>query len=318
LQAIDATVAFSRLLRILIAMVGNDDFPAKLNIVLKALMISRGRLAVEVGVDKSLVGRWCAGKVRPSAHNLSKLTEVIAARMTGFTMHDWDKSPAALAERFGVSLPEHAPSSSHEVDWIAPQVFAEAMAATRARSADYEGFWRTTRLASELPGQFIHDHLMIRRTPAGVLSYRAGIFDVRVTGWALPLQNQLITLANADFSGTFVFCIFNGTARDRADVMDGLLLTCLRDAGTSPVAMRCLMTRIGQLSHDAASDEARLDELMAGSPIATLETAPETVRQHLWSDCGLNTFAQGGDATLVMHFARSLARGPLFSAPPVI
>ncbi|MEP7007566.1 MAG: helix-turn-helix transcriptional regulator [Sphingomonas bacterium] len=306
-----------RFRNILFAMAETDDFTAKLSIVLKALTMSRGRLAVEVGVDKSLVGRWCAGTVRPSAHNLARLTEAIAARSAGFTMHDWDKSPAELAERFGVSLSERAARSSNEIDWISPQIFAEAMANTGARASDYEGFWRTTRLASELPGHFIHDHVMLRRTPAGVLGYRAGVFDVRFTGWALPLQNQLVTLAHVDGSGTFVFGIFNGTARHRADVMDGLLLTCLRDAGTSPVAMRCLMTRVGQLSGDVAADDEKLVELLASPPVATPESAPDAVRQHLWSECGMESFAQGGDATLAMHFARSMARGPIFSAPLV-
>ena len=42
-------------------------FSSKLQLVLKALSVSRGRLAAEIGVDKSLAGRWCSGAVRPGS-----------------------------------------------------------------------------------------------------------------------------------------------------------------------------------------------------------------------------------------------------------
>mgnify|MGYP000007444798 CR=1 FL=1 len=41
----------------------------------------RGRLAADLGVDKSVVGRWATGAVRPSDHNLSRLTAL--ARRAG-------------------------------------------------------------------------------------------------------------------------------------------------------------------------------------------------------------------------------------------
>ena len=68
----------------------NSEFGAKLDLVLKALSMSRGRLAAELRVDKSLVGRWVAGSVTPSAHNLANLTLLIAAKCDGFSMLDWE------------------------------------------------------------------------------------------------------------------------------------------------------------------------------------------------------------------------------------
>ena len=52
-------------------------FAAKLDLVLRALSLSRGRLAAALGVDKSLVGRWTSGAVTPSDHNLSRLTQFV-------------------------------------------------------------------------------------------------------------------------------------------------------------------------------------------------------------------------------------------------
>ena len=38
------------------------DFPSRLLLALKALSISRGRLAVELAVDKSVISRWLSGQ----------------------------------------------------------------------------------------------------------------------------------------------------------------------------------------------------------------------------------------------------------------
>lgn len=46
-------------------MAGADHFDDKHTLVLKALSISRGRLAAEVGADNSVVGRWDSGAVTP-------------------------------------------------------------------------------------------------------------------------------------------------------------------------------------------------------------------------------------------------------------
>ena len=79
----------------------SEAFHQKLAFVLKALSISRGALAAEVGVDKSAVGRWVSGRVEPSAHNLARLSGVIAKRAPGFAVLDWERPFESLAQRFG-------------------------------------------------------------------------------------------------------------------------------------------------------------------------------------------------------------------------
>ena len=72
-------------------MANNDatgGFTARLELILKALSLTRGRLAAELGVDKSLVGRWVSGAVKPSALNLERLTAFVARRQPGFTLLD--------------------------------------------------------------------------------------------------------------------------------------------------------------------------------------------------------------------------------------
>jgi adenylate cyclase len=76
-----------------------NDFGQKLGVVLKAINVSRGRLAQTVGVDKSVVSRWASGVQVPSDHNLSLLTEAIARHRPGFERRDWDLDGEGFANR---------------------------------------------------------------------------------------------------------------------------------------------------------------------------------------------------------------------------
>ena len=284
-------------------------FPDSLALVLKALSISRGQLAAAVGVDKSLISRWCTGSVTPSAHNLARLTRHIAELSPGFSLLDWELSLDALAAKLGVEAPAAPHTGPGLADWVAPAVLAEAAAAVRLHGASYEGFWRTTRPSSEAPGQFIHDHVLLRLTGDGMLSFRLGVMDIRYSGWSLPLQNKLFSIATDTTTGTFVFGIFNGVTRQRAEVVDGLIMTCMRDAAGTPIASKCLLERVGDITHDAAADEAELGRLAQQYPLTPAAEVPAHVRDHLWDQTGPEALAVGGDTILMMHLARSMARG---------
>ena len=75
------------------------DLAQKLGVVLKAINLSRGRLAQTVGVDKSVVSRWASGVQVPSDHNLSLLTEAVARHRPGFERRDWDLDAEGFANR---------------------------------------------------------------------------------------------------------------------------------------------------------------------------------------------------------------------------
>lgn len=287
-------------------------FADRLSLVLKALSISRGRFAADLGVDKSLVGRWCSGAVRPSSQNLARLTQAIASRHPGFTMLDWELDLPALAERFGLSLPGAAPPAPAPSQPFPLGLFRQPAAVDQVRGADYEGIWRSTRPSSEMPGQFVHDHVMLRRTPDGAMSFTLGVFDVRFHGWTLAQQHQLFSVGADNETGTFVFSIFNGVVRQRAEVVDGLILTCLRDPSGTPVSSKCILHRVYDLTGDVAADDAAFDTLTRSPPFSAAEDVPQDIRNHLWHDTGPTAFAAGGDQMLMMNFARSMARGAIF------
>jgi hypothetical protein len=297
----------------------DGQFAARFALVLKALSLTRGRCAAELGVDKSLVGRWASGAVQPSSYNLDRLTAFVAARRPGFTLLDWDHDLDTLAARFGVVAPSPAPPPLRQGFELVPTALLDESTATTAlRGWAYEGFWRTTRPSIELPGQFIHDQLLIRRSDDGLLTYTLGVFTLRFTGWALLLQNNIFAIASDVESGSFIFAIFNGVSRQRADVLDGVSLTCLRDAGGSPVAAALMVERVGTLSGDVAADTARFDALCTQNPVADPAVLDPAVRDHLFRDVGPTALAMGGDPLLMMHYAKSIARGPVFevAVPP--
>jgi transcriptional regulator with XRE-family HTH domain len=296
-----------------------DNFAARLGLALKAASISRGQLAAELGVDKSVVSRWIGGVNTPSSHNLSRLTLAIAARCGGFNMLDWERPGPEFEARIGAaSLPprgshqfDSPPSEFRLTDYIPPTVLQEAVATTKLRGSAYEGFWRSTRPANEPLGGFIRDQIMIWQSQRGLLRFRLGVYDMRFEGWTLPIQTQLFCVASDPVTGVFLFAIFNAVLRNRAEVMDGLTLTLQREAGGAPVAAACLLERVGNLSGDDARDEARFRDLANQDPVAPAGSVPKYIRDHLWHDVGPSAFAAGGAPLLAMAFTASLSRGPV-------
>lgn len=277
---------------------------------MKTLSISRGRLAADLGVDKSVVSRWLAGSHIPTDHNLARLTALIAKRRPDFTMLDWQVDHEMLAAKLRPADGEHLLPAGLD-DWLPPKLVREALAQTDARGSAYEGFWRTTRPSIEAPGRFMHDRVLVRRRADGLLEWRMGVVDMRVVGLALPLQAQLFTIGADGDSGVFVFGIFNGVLRHRAEVLDGLTLTVQRTAAGMPVAACVLLEREGDLSGDWEADEAQHEQLIrAHPPLAEEGTVSAEVSAHLLRDAGPLAMAAGGPALLSLPFAQSLSRGP--------
>ena len=285
-----------------------DDFPSRLLLALKALSLTRGRLASELAVDKSVISRWLSGHQAPSGENLANLTAAVAARRPGFTLLDWETGLEAFSARLTAPVP--APDGSGG-PLLPPAVLEEARIVTGLRGAAYEGFWRTTRPAIGLPGRFIHDRLMIRRAENGFLAFRLGVEDMRFEGWSFPTQTQLFSFGADARTGMFLFTIFNAVLRHQAEVLDGLSLTCQRVGGGTPIAGAVLMERTGLLSGAPAADDAAFEASVTRDPLAPDGSIPDAIRDHLLRDFGPTALAAGGAAMLMMPFATSLSRGPL-------
>jgi hypothetical protein len=287
------------------------NFSGKLDLALKALSMSRGRLAADLGVDKSLVGRWASGAVTPSEHSLSLLTQLIASKRAGFTMLDWDRDIEALAHVFGVELaandhetPAPAPTSSLPLPFV-----DQARVTTARRGATYEGFWKSTRPSVIMPNRFFHDCGMFRREADGLLNCRMGGSGLFFEGFLLPAEGQLFAILYDSVGQTPIFLIINGTPLPKAEALDGLVMAASLDPARTPAAYPIIFERIGDLTGDRAADDAHCKELIAADHAAAEGSVDDRVRQHLLPDIGPAASASGGDLILVAHITNTFARG---------
>jgi hypothetical protein len=288
----------------------SEAFHQKLALALKALSVSRGALAAELGIDKSVVGRWVAGRVQPSSHNLARLSAYIATRIDGFTTLDWERPLSSLAPMLGASA-EVARQAGGAVatDMLTLPLLAESRAVTARRATCYEGIFRTTRPYAQYPGRFMHDAILIRRGEEGDLRFLLVNSGVKVEGVVL-LQHSQLFIISADFtSGAYAFGILNGVNTVQAGVLDGLLMWCSLDSLRTPTASAILVERVADLTGDEAVDSAAFAKLCAADPLAPEGSLSPELVSHLTRDIGPSQIAVGGDWLLKLPIARSWARG---------
>lgn len=286
------------------------DFASKLELVMKVLSLSRGGLAAAMGVDKSVAGRWVSGSVKPSSHNLAKLSQVIAKDIPNFTMLDWEREAEDFAVLVGVQTGTTSQPSKTIWPLLPERLAADARHAANGLTRAYEGFWRTTRPSSDVPGQFLQDVSIIRRDKDGFLSFQSGVEGFYYAGSAVMVHNQLYYFAADDAFGAISFGIMNGVQRGRADIIDGVILTTLRDAGTSPASSGMIMHRIGSLTEDVEADDATFQHLVENQTMLAQEgSVSKEIAEHLH---GLGN----APGMLRMLFATSQARGPLVTDGP--
>ena len=291
-------------------MSATQPFSVKLGFVLKALRISRAQLAAEMGVDKSVVGRWATGSVRPSDHTLAKLTSVVATRVEGFTVLDWERDLERLGNRVGMDTDGLFETTRwRSGDGLPLPLMDRILETTERRGDAYEGFFRSTRPYSQMPGRFLHDQMMVRKDGRGLLRFDMACGGVFVEGWVLPLQNQLFIIGAELTSDTLAFGIFNGVKNLRAGVLDGLVLNSALDVSGTPTATAAIFERMDDLSGDPEADDARFAELARLDPVAPEGTVPTKVVAHLARDIGPAQMALGGDWVLRLPLSRSLSRG---------
>lgn len=267
------------------------DFARKLDLLLKALSISRGRLAQEAGVDKSLVGRWVAGSVSPASHNLEKVTAALAQRSPGFTMLDWDRPFDAFAANFGGIAPaEVLPAMGLMFPY---DVVTPARAETAKRGARYTGFYWLYRRSFGRPGKL--SRLAFRIAPRdGLLEVREGAPGFEHLGWGLLMLNRLYCMLSEQGFESMSFMITNAGRQPKAQVLHATYMGAASDGMLTPKAAPCALVRARDLTGDAAEDEAVYQRMKAEGGLVTPEDIPPDVLAFLDRDFGPRAFAEGG------------------------
>ncbi len=265
-----------------------------------------------MGVDKSAVGRWLTDVVQPSADNLARLTMIVAERLPDFSLLDWDRDFEDLAAilRARTSKRNDAPKQRFG-DGLPLHYLDQCLATTSVRGSAYEGLFRSTRPFSQRPGYFIHDNILIRLSDNGLLRMHMKTAGVTVEGWLLLQQNQLFFIGAELTSGGPAFAVLNGVNTVRADLIEGIVLTCALDVGRTPVAMAAIFERVGELTGDREADDAAFEASAAAPAVTSEDEVSVEVRHHLTRDIGPTHLAAGGDWLLQLPVSRSMSRGPL-------
>ena len=231
-------------------------------------------------------------------------------RATASTNGDAVAGPAAdRIDGRGREAPPKAPTFTD----LALPLIDQVVATSALRGGAYEGFYRSTRPYAAQPGDFIHDNLLVRRHPDGVLRFKMATGGVLVEGWVLTVHTQLYVIGTEFGSGGLVFAILHGVGSIKAAVLDGITLSSTFDAGRTPVAAAVVYERIGELTDDPAADDARLIALGSVNPVAAPGAVPEDLRRHLTRDLDAVQSPFGQDGVLRLPLAQSRTRSAPFA-----
>ena len=283
-------------------------FSEKFALVLKLLNLSSAQIAHALEVHKSVVSRWLSGSTLPAAHNLTRLTAMVARRSPGFSLLDWDRTPGALMLRFGVDPADIDGARDPETPVLTLPTWDQIMATAALRGPAYEGFYRLTRPCALQPGQLVQEYALVQPDPGGLPRFRLAAEGAMLEGWLLTVHDQIHVIAADKVGGALIFGIFNGMGAARIGAVDGIIIGPSLDVGRSPTAMPAYGEHIEDLNGDPATDEARFLELAAD--IRRLDAAGlnDPVAARVLRDCGPTAFGQGGALVLQMPLEGCLTR----------
>lgn len=237
---------------------GADDLGERLTRVLAVLNLSRGRLAAIVGVDKSVAGRWTRGLMRPSEHNLSLITAVVARERPGFDMTAWD----APADVFEAQLAPRVPAAA-EAEWLPVSAAHSAREVLRDGDA-YPGLYVQLRRRFNAPGDLFAEIVALWREGDTIRFCHGGAYWLH-RGRGFILQHQLYLVGEDVAMGEGLLIeVLNSVSGGPALATDGVLTSVQGDRLRAPASSPVLLLRLADLADPyAAPDAMRLADLQA-------------------------------------------------------
>jgi transcriptional regulator with XRE-family HTH domain len=294
----------------MILMPEDTAFAAKLDLALRSLSIGRGRLAAEIGVDKSVVSRWLSGAARPSAYNLERISRLIGGQCPGFSMLDWDHEPDAFGRRLGIGAAAAplAPDDRTCHPGALPFGSLELAALeTKRRASAYTGRWKVTRLSSSGEMIAFSEHLLIRPDGAGLtIEHRFATHMLK--GWLLISEGTLYAFVSDSADGSFAYYCLNGVVGPKAHRLDGIHTSVGGHRATTPFAQIIVLERVGDLE-GAEADDAWADEGTANWGAVNIGDLDSSIVAAIGRDFGASAAREGGEAVLRVPLERSLASG---------
>jgi transcriptional regulator with XRE-family HTH domain len=239
------------------------DFAIKLELVCKKLNWSRAKLAQQVGVDKSLIGRWLGGSSRPTGNSLMRLNEAVGRTLHEFTAAAWDLPPPAFAAGIGLALPpaDHgkqpgspSPAALATTDILKRlRVFQGTAADLDTLTALYAGFYRLWFAGFLNNGTVCRRACWIRRD-GETLRFDAGGGMVIYSGECAATTERLyLTGENPVFDG-LIFLSVGRSRRASSARLSGIFVFYIMSEEGGIAAVPAVMERLASAGTDTAAD----------------------------------------------------------------
>jgi adenylate cyclase len=159
------------------------EFGRKFCLALESLNCSRTRCAHELGVHKSIVTRWAAGKAHPTEHNLTRLTELVRRTRPEFVLRSWRLNVETFARQLGPG-----PRSPSTETAKRPSV---AVLAFDNLSDDPGQDYFSDGVAEDIVTELTRDHSLLVIARSSSFAYRGRGIDVRQIARELDVRYVL-------------------------------------------------------------------------------------------------------------------------------
>lgn len=269
-----------------------EDFAGRLKLALKQANVSPAALGAAVGVDKSVVSRWIAGRVRPTQHNLARIAGVLAHSLPGFTVLAFEAPAAAFRALVQPVAPAAADGQSLPIPF---GLLDAARRETGRRGVEYFGSYIMYYRAFSQPSQIARMAFMLRPED-GLIEARYGAEGFSFQGWALLMLNRMYVVLAEERFEAMVFLVLNAGQQPKARFITGIL-SGPAEGLLVPTASPVVLVRQRDLTGDAEADLAAHREDCGLDPLIAPEDAPAAVRRVL------DQPREGGQPLLQVPFA---------------
>lgn len=274
--------------------------------------LSRVTLSRELGVDKSVIGRWLGGVNQPTDHNLTRLTNVVRRYRPEVTLDFWEHpSPIPIAGRT-----QPAPDSGEGLMITGLRCERQPMI-----DANYLGLWGGFYQSTQNRGSVVLAVMHIEDSSRGLRCvFTEG--KVSATGAAVAIGPRLhVILEIEPLHDRLCLFIFNGVLTPDAIGMDGTYMISAGDTSTCATASPIVLFRVGDTKDYTqigglpgvmralypVNAQNMQDSIMAGDPAAGLSAlVPEQVLRAVCVQVGVQRADGEVDHVMRVPASRSL------------
>lgn len=240
-----------------------EDFAAKLSLVCKRLNWSNAKLAQQVGIDKSLAGRWISGSSRPTGNSLMRLNAALGKALPEFTAATWDLPSSDLAASLGLAAGPRSATASRTVPTTTANIFGDIGVVGRfAEEIDhlapiYCGIYRIWYANPGNDGAILQRWGRIRRDGDGLRFDNTGATAI-YSGVCLVVERRLYIVIYSPIFPGLAFVTLDGLRGPRIRRLSGIItLPASTQLAGGVSSTPCVFEFVEPLSEDPAVNDQR-------------------------------------------------------------